>query len=92
MPDQIPAQIAYAAYGATTGGLNHRGEPMPAWEHLGDTIQAAWTAAANAVLAIAANTEGSAYPGQLSSPDARDAVQRTTGAIRNLGPAAGSPS
>lgn len=54
MPDQTPAQHAYAAYEATTGGLNYRGEPMPAWEQLGDTIQAAWTAAAAAILAAAA--------------------------------------
>lgn len=43
------AQTAYRAYGETTGGLNFRGEPMPAWDGLGDTIQRAWIAAAAAV-------------------------------------------
>jgi hypothetical protein len=43
------ARAAYAAYGEATGGLNFRGEPMPGWEGLGDTIQGAWIAAAAAV-------------------------------------------
>lgn len=43
------AQAAYAAYGEWTGGLNHRGEPMPRWDDLGETIQHAWIAAAGAV-------------------------------------------
>lgn len=47
------AKTAYAAYGETTGGKNYRGEPMPAWDELGDTIQRAWTAAARAVFKAA---------------------------------------
>lgn len=43
------AAIAYRAYGETTGFKNFRGDPMPEWAALGDTIQRAWTAAANAV-------------------------------------------
>jgi hypothetical protein len=43
------AQAAYRAYGEHTGGLNHRGEPMPVWEDLGDTIRGAWLAATTAV-------------------------------------------
>lgn len=43
------AQAAYAAYGEWTGGLNHRGEPMPRWDDLGETIRRAWVAAAGAV-------------------------------------------
>lgn len=43
------ARAAYAAYGATTGGRNYRGEPMPGWDALGDTIQRAWIAAAQTV-------------------------------------------
>lgn len=39
-------QRAYAAYGQTTSGLTHDGRTMPAWEDLGEQIQAAWTAAA----------------------------------------------
>ncbi|MFD0404998.1 helix-turn-helix transcriptional regulator [Kitasatospora sp. NPDC127116] len=49
-----PAQIAYHAYGAATGGLTHTGRPMPTWDQLGRTIQHAWAAAAQAVLDAAA--------------------------------------
>lgn len=42
------AQRAYAAYGHATGGLTFDGRPMPAWDDLGETIQQAWTAAAQA--------------------------------------------
>ena len=49
-PDQTPAQIAYTAYGHATGGLNHLSLPMPAWDDLSASIQAAWTAAATAAL------------------------------------------
>lgn len=42
------AQRAYEAYGAVTEHKNFQGDPMPAWEDLGDTIQAAWVAASNA--------------------------------------------
>lgn len=43
------ARAAYAAYGETTGHKNFRGEPMPEWEGLGDTIQRAWVNAAATV-------------------------------------------
>ena len=43
------AQQAYAAYSASTGNKNFRGEEMPAWEELPPAIQAAWNAAADAV-------------------------------------------
>ncbi|NEA22602.1 hypothetical protein [Actinomadura bangladeshensis] len=45
------ARTAYDAYGETTDHLNFRGEPMPAWEDLGEQIQNAWRAAARAVAA-----------------------------------------
>lgn len=45
------ARRAYEAYGATTGGLNYQGLPMPEFDDLGETIQCAWTAAAMVVLA-----------------------------------------
>lgn len=48
-PEQL-ARAAYQAYGEATGGRNYRGEPMPAWEDLGDTIRGAWAAATTAVL------------------------------------------
>lgn len=43
------AKLAYAAYGKTTDFKNFQGNPMPAWDDLGDTIQAAWVSAANAI-------------------------------------------
>lgn len=46
--DQL-ARTAYDAYGETTDRKNFCGEPMPAWEDLGDRIQGAWRAAARAV-------------------------------------------
>ncbi len=36
------ARTLYDAYGETTGHKNYRGEPMPDWSGLGDTIQQAW--------------------------------------------------
>lgn len=46
-------QHAYTAYSEATEGLTHDGRPMPAWEQLGDRIQAAWTAAARAIFTAA---------------------------------------
>ncbi len=43
------ARIAYHAYGETTDHKNFQGNPMPAWDDLGDQIRAAWTSAARAV-------------------------------------------
>lgn len=43
------AWVAYAAYGQSTDYKNYQGKPMPNWDDLGDTIQAAWVAAADAV-------------------------------------------
>jgi hypothetical protein len=43
------AQVAYAAYGASTHYRTHDGRPMPEWEELGDRVQQAWIAAAAAV-------------------------------------------
>lgn len=43
------AKLAYAAYGQTTDFKNFQGNPMPAWDDLGDPIRRAWTAAAAAV-------------------------------------------
>ncbi|MCP9947295.1 hypothetical protein [Actinomadura madurae] len=50
MPDVDElARTAYDAYGETTDHKNFRGDPMPAWEDLGERIQNAWRAAARAV-------------------------------------------
>lgn len=54
---ELAARIAYAAYGESTGGKNYQGNPMPPWEHLGDAIQAAWLAAAEAVADYLAGPE-----------------------------------
>ncbi|HEY6117204.1 MAG TPA: hypothetical protein VI172_14730 [Candidatus Dormibacteraeota bacterium] len=43
------ARIAYKAYGETTNFKNFRGDPMPAFDDLPDTIQDAWVAASLAV-------------------------------------------
>ncbi len=40
------ARVAYHAYGETVGWKNFRGDPMPVWDDLGESIQAAWHAAA----------------------------------------------
>jgi|SRR5450755_443965 hypothetical protein len=44
------AERAYEAYGASTGGRNYQGLPMPAWADLGEPIQQAWSAAVSAVV------------------------------------------
>lgn len=43
---QQKGQRAYEAYGAATGGKTFDGRDMPHWQDLGETIQAAWVAAA----------------------------------------------
>ena len=42
------ARKAYHAYGAVTDFKNFRGEPMPEFDVLPETIRKAWVAAANA--------------------------------------------
>ncbi|MFJ2780214.1 hypothetical protein [Kitasatospora sp. NPDC087315] len=66
MPDQTPAQIAYQAYGDTTGGLNHLGKPMPAWDDLPDTIRTAWAAAATAAAQHGILVSDPEYPATLA--------------------------
>lgn len=44
------AESAYLAYGNATGHRTHDGRLMPTWADLGDTIQAAWVAAAGALV------------------------------------------
>lgn len=39
------ARAAYDAYGATTDYKNFRGEPMPTFDDLPETIRSAWVAA-----------------------------------------------
>ena len=43
------ARLAYAAYGKVTGGKNFQGQPMPAFDDLGSTIQAAWRSGATTI-------------------------------------------
>jgi len=43
------AKLAYNAYGETTEWRNHRGDPMPCWEDLGERVQTCWQVAAGAV-------------------------------------------
>ena len=49
MIDREAAPIAYAAYAKVTGGKNFRGDPMPEFGDLPETIREAWTAAAEAI-------------------------------------------
>lgn len=49
MTDEELGQVAYAAYGEVTDHKNFQGDPMPAFEDFGDTIRAAWAAAARRV-------------------------------------------
>ena len=44
------AEKAYSAYGESTGGKTFDGRDMPKWDDLGERIQAAWCAAAQAVV------------------------------------------
>jgi hypothetical protein len=46
-------QCAYAAYGEAVFGRTHDGHLMPAWDDLGEQIQAGWTAAARAAFTAA---------------------------------------
>ncbi len=48
------ARQAYTAYGQVTGFKNFQGLPMPAFDDLGDTIRAAWYAAAERVYELTA--------------------------------------
>ena len=52
------ARLAYRAYGESTGNRNFRGDPMPAWEDLGEPIQKAWIAAAGAVVSEVGTVRG----------------------------------
>ncbi len=45
--DTVLARETYNAYGQVTGFRNFQGDPMPGWDELGETIQAAWVAAAD---------------------------------------------
>ncbi len=50
MPPHEPVALAretYHAYGQVTGFRNFQGNPMPGWDDLGESIQAAWIAAAD---------------------------------------------
>ncbi|MFJ6386457.1 hypothetical protein ACIQJT_02490 [Streptomyces sp. NPDC091972] len=52
MPPPSPrelAELAYDAYGKSTGGRNYQGLPMPAWNQLTGAIQCAWIEAAGAI-------------------------------------------
>lgn len=42
-------QIAFEAYGKSTGGLTWDKKPIPAWDELPDHVRQAWMAAADAV-------------------------------------------
>ncbi len=49
MTDQL-ARVAYKAYGQVTDFKNFRGEPMPEFDQLPETIQKAWVEASKAAV------------------------------------------
>jgi len=51
------AKEMYYSYGEVTGHRNFQGDPMPAWSGLGETIQAAWIAAAATAYNLSVGTE-----------------------------------
>jgi hypothetical protein len=56
------ARVAYEAYKIHTGGKTFDdGRDMPAYESLSNKIQAAWLAAAEAVIRTVKSTEGDEY-------------------------------
>lgn len=46
------ARAAYEAYKAEARGVNHQGLPLPAWEQLGDRVQASWRAAVQVIVSL----------------------------------------
>lgn len=53
LDDTHLARATYLAYGHRTDFKNYRGEPMPLFDDLGDTIQDAWRCAARAAIVAA---------------------------------------
>lgn len=49
-PEGRRARLAYEGYAASTSGKTFDGRDMPAWASLGDRIQKAWVAAAEAIV------------------------------------------
>lgn len=60
------AITAYKAYAASTGNKNFRGDPMPDFEALPETIQTAWEVAVRHTVRVAA-IPGYGTPGSLRS-------------------------
>lgn len=75
------AKIAYRAYATSTGGKTFDGRDMPDWDDLGDRVQAAWTAAAEAVRVAVAPvvTWTSPTPAVASGPALSPIVSYTLG-------------
>jgi len=51
------AREMYYSHGEVTGHRNFQGDAMPAWSGLGETIQAAWIAAATTAYHLSRGTE-----------------------------------
>lgn len=49
-PEYARGQRAYEGYADSTGGETYDGRDMPAWRDLGERVQTAWIAAAEAVI------------------------------------------
>jgi len=50
---EAEAKRAYKAYGASTGGKNFRGDPMPKWDELPGAIREAWRHTVGTILGLA---------------------------------------
>lgn len=51
MSPEVPARVAYHAYGSVTDWKNYQGNPMPEFDNLPPKIREAWEAFASRVLA-----------------------------------------
>jgi hypothetical protein len=87
---------AYAAYGRAVSFRTHDGHPMPMWEALGDTIQNAWRAVANEIVAYLADAaqeaedQDTAFSTLLVSEPQRPSLGRTV--LVGMDPAANNGS
>lgn len=62
--DKSLGQVAYEAYGESTGWKTYNGNEMPRWEALGEPIQQAWEAAAEAARSTAAPVHSKILTGE----------------------------
>lgn len=74
-------QLGYMTYGRETGFRTFDGRPMPAWEDLGDTIQAAWRAAGEEIITESGLAAQKADTMNATQPAASSAQQPSIGRV-----------